>query len=643
MAVESPTSAHAPAPMAQPPPDAPPKTTPLYPPPHESKMSDLHVPPPPIYQYYNMLLDGKVYRIPVRLPLMRIEEVHKQLGDGLGLGEDVTISGFKIGSGTYFPFFHLGRLPPWDIYEPILVPSSSTSPSSLRSPPFFAPPSDSTYGPLGIPLAHLTPASLATTPDLYHAASRSLADVLCTTGYAVVRASKEDANMFRVARREALQYFKDIPEEEKKKTRKVFGNEGKFVGYAKTGAREWFQVRTTPGGEVRQKSSEEHVGTSAQASETRLPEENNTTGPAAIELRPMLPSETLPPTSPDTKLPSPSSPPDDPFSLMHWPPAPTPSSFRPTMTALYATLDRLSRLMLPPLLSALNVPTHMVHEVEAMLDPPFDTPPNSTSTDHPPPEVGSSVLRVYQYYRAPNTPLPGLANAATGLHADMGFLTLSPVSNVPGLVGMGPRCDGWVDVESGLVAQGEKGADAEGEEDNGAVDEAVFVMAGDTLSEVLRRLRLREHFEAVGALGGGVNVEPNVERKSKDPITALPPGLHYVDEKVMGKARISMPFFLRPRPTSLLPVLPQLSVSFSSDHPSPAPPPSTTPVPSSPTASDAPPSFPPPPVPPASLAAPAPPPPLRTATPEEIQTVADFIEKEVFMKRPWSGRAKGDY
>ena len=45
---------------------------------------------------------------------------------------------------------------------------------------------------------------------------------------------------------------------------------------------------------------------------------------------------------------------------------------------------------------------------------------------------GSNVFRIYQYLRPPDAPLPGLRDPATGIHADMGLLTISPESNLPG-------------------------------------------------------------------------------------------------------------------------------------------------------------------------------------------------------------------
>ena len=59
--------------------------------------------------------------------------------------------------------------------------------------------------------------------------------------------------------------------------------------------------------------------------------------------------------------------------------------------------------------------------------------------------VGSDVMRVYRYLRTSKgkePPLPGIRFAATGLHTDMGLLTVSPLSSLPELMLLKPdaRC-----------------------------------------------------------------------------------------------------------------------------------------------------------------------------------------------------------
>ncbi|KAJ3334930.1 hypothetical protein HDU93_007016 [Gonapodya sp. JEL0774] len=601
--------------------DATPSSTPhqrqpVYPPPAESIMDNLRVQPPPLFCFYNLLYDEKVFRIPVELPLAKIETVHKQLRDGLGLDENTTITGVKIGSGIYFPFFHLPRLPPWDIYEPILVPSFP--PTLLRSPPILPPPPPSQYGPLGIPLAHLSPTSAP--PDHYNAASRTLADELATHGYALIRTDPHYADVFQTARRAALAYFGATPEDEKKKLRREFGDTGKFVGYARSGAREWFQVRTTPAAGVDVAGGDD---VAADAGNARTQTDSGVKGASADEDRHSNPESVVEAFATESRAESPPFIPPtgsrDPFSLIPWPdfqlhdtnsssPATStqPQTFRTALTALHDALNHLSHTLLTSVLHGLSVPPDDAAIVLAMVDPIDKPTPKKTEDGVTLP--GPSVLRVYKYYRPPGSRVPGLSGAATGLHADMGFITVSPVSNLAGLVGLRPSCDGWVDVEKDLVCGKE-----------GVEDEVVLVMVGDTLSEVVRRLRIRDH----------VRRSERGETKGGDGIRPLPPGLHYVDEREMGKARISMPFFLRPHPSALLPSLPPLPpITFTS---TPLPPSSTaTP------ASDAPD----PPI--------AAPPPLKTAHPDEIKTVAEFIERDVFVKRPWGpgtsrSGGKGDY
>jgi len=62
--------------------------------------------------------------------------------------------------------------------------------------------------------------------------------------------------------------------------------------------------------------------------------------------------------------------------------------------------------------------------------------------------IGSDVFRIYQYLRPADSPLPGLRDPATGIHADMGLITLSPAANIPGLMVLGQDGVSWLDVES---------------------------------------------------------------------------------------------------------------------------------------------------------------------------------------------------
>ena len=56
-------------------------------------------------------------------------------------------------------------------------------------------------------------------------------------------------------------------------------------------------------------------------------------------------------------------------------------------------------------------------------------------------------MRVYRYSRPAGGLAPGLRTAATSAHADVGLLTLAPLSTVPGLVLLSPCGRHWVDCE----------------------------------------------------------------------------------------------------------------------------------------------------------------------------------------------------
>ncbi|MEW5316966.1 MAG: hypothetical protein WDW38_008303 [Sanguina aurantia] len=64
------------------------------------------------------------------------------------------------------------------------------------------------------------------------------------------------------------------------------------------------------------------------------------------------------------------------------------------------------------------------------------------------PALGSDVFRAYRYLRPPGTAPPMLRNPATGLHADMGLLTVSPLASLPGLALLHPSGSYFMDVET---------------------------------------------------------------------------------------------------------------------------------------------------------------------------------------------------
>lgn len=198
----------------------------------------------------------------------------------------------------------------------------------------------------------------------------------------------------------------------------------------------------------------------------------------------------------------------------------------------------------------------------------------------PPPgaaHVGPDVFRVYSYWRPPHAPLPGFRDAATGLHADMGLLTVAPRASLPGLVLLQPRSGAWGDVEAPL-ARG---------------DFTAFL--GEALPRVLAPLMAiaRAHAAHVdsdvdaaaarpaeGAAAAGTVAGPGAESSAVKPpppvacsacAAAYGPAaapfelprapLHWVDERRMGWPRVSMPFFLRARPAARIPAFPDAAAA----------------------------------------------------------------------------------
>jgi isopenicillin N synthase-like dioxygenase len=65
----------------------------------------------------------------------------------------------------------------------------------------------------------------------------------------------------------------------------------------------------------------------------------------------------------------------------------------------------------------------------------------------------ADVMRTYRYARRAGDAPPGLRAAATGAHTDVGLLTVSPMSELPGLVVLSPCGRHWLDVEGGEDAR----------------------------------------------------------------------------------------------------------------------------------------------------------------------------------------------
>jgi hypothetical protein len=139
--------------------------------------------------------------------------------------------------------------------------------------------------------------------------------------------------------------------------------------------------------------------------------------------------------------------------------------------------------------------------------------PAAASPPPPPREACADVLRVYRYARPAGGCAPGLRAAATGAHADVGLLTLAPLSAVPGLALLSPCGRRWVDVEGSEEARRPP-------PQRGARRFVAFL--GEAGARVL----------ASGARAGGA-----------PPLRAP---VHFVLERAGGAApRFSAPFFLR--------------------------------------------------------------------------------------------------
>lgn len=256
----------------------------------------------------------------------------------------------------------------------------------------------------------------------------------------------------------------------------------------------------------------------------------------------------------------------------------------------------------------------------AAAEPPLE-PDVAAQVPPPPPGaayVGPDVFRVYSYWRPQEAPLPGFSDAATGLHADMGLLTVAPRASVPGLVLLHPRTGAWVDVEAPLrqgdftaflgealprvlaplmaIARahaahadaeaaaeastagddrehGGHGADADGRSARcGEAAEATLSAAAPTSAPVAA-----ESAESASALASLPPLSPRLNSSWRPPVScaacddlygpsATPfdvprAPLHWVDERRMGWPRISMPFFLRARPTARIPAFPDAAAA----------------------------------------------------------------------------------
>ena len=136
-------------------------------------------------------------------------------------------------------------------------------------------------------------------------------------------------------------------------------------------------------------------------------------------------------------------------------------------------------------------------------------------------EACSDVMRVYRYLRPEGAHIPTYRYAATSAHADVGLLTVAPLSRVPGLVLLSPCGLRWVDVEG---AEEARRAEAGGEQ--GASVQRFVCFLGEAGARLL-----------AGATAPG---------EGGMPLLRAP--VHFVRERQPSsgaRARYSAPFFLR--------------------------------------------------------------------------------------------------
>mmetsp|Transcript_52059 Transcript_52059/g.161894 ORF Transcript_52059/g.161894 Transcript_52059/m.161894 type:complete len:499 (-) Transcript_52059:90-1586(-) len=307
-----------------------------------------------------------------------------------------------------------------------------------------------------------------------------LCSALSDKGFAYIAVQAGQSEIVRNAVKAAKDFFAD-PLESKVRNKVSFPR-SKFVGYSKQGKREFFQVRKV-GSHYRFPWPEDEQGTSDFASAIRV---------------------------------------------------------------LYEELSQCSRYLLENLCPLLQLDANEIRQMlDSQDDGHLENERNDKSDDVAASDffVGSDVLRLYQYHRPLGEAPPGIANAATGIHADMGLLTVAPCANLPGLVMLSPDACRWLDVEASLYA----------------------VMDDDKLESLTMEEHPREelslphcdlHVESSGAPGDLKELEhkffvvfagETLGNLSRGKIRAP---LHYVDEYVIGRPRISMPFFTRARPDS---------------------------------------------------------------------------------------------
>jgi hypothetical protein len=429
-------------------------------------------------------------------------------------------------------------------------------------------------------------------------------------GYTVVRGGPGSTAIAALAQQHACDYFADDCRADR---RELELGRNKFAGYSRQGARQLLQLRAVRFSGVRAEQCEAYEAASLSPSSSRAtPEGEPSCGHlnADVLKAALLPGRSTLSTA-DAEVAAASTLAAGPLEAGLAAPHPTTAAMAHSFTAAFDMLNTLARLLLRvvalglacelrgalsgvelarsaprPCLITLHERccSHLCGLLDAVA-PPWrvgadgegssssgaaagavglcatgaDTAPagvaDSTLSQPLAPgvaHVGVDVLRVYQYYRPPDSALPGVSGAATGIHCDMGLLTVSPRSSLPGLRVLHPGTMQWMDVET----------------DMGEHDLAAF--AGECLPRAVSTLRaqlMREGPAAFQRRGPSAETPHCVCGCQDDasssaapaapplPVPALPPPLdlpraplHYVDERYPGAPRISTPFFLRARP-----------------------------------------------------------------------------------------------
>jgi isopenicillin N synthase-like dioxygenase len=450
---------------------------------------------------------GPVPRYPLQgLPLVRVTA---ELLEAMGLSSAMNrVVGVMLpNDGPIVPLICLRKLPPNKPDSPYEVLVESFT-SATHQFPLLAAPSPPTPGSVvDVDYADLLHWSSTDSPD--SSLPCRLVSALQRVGYFRIRLPGDSAfvQLLTAATDTALQVFA-LPAKEKRTYRRDY-EYSKFCGYSLDGARQFVQVRTCkellpwpPGAEAPFSATFLFLAAVARMTMQTLSAAEELQLDFASQVEPML--EPLPGNV-------------------------DPASFLRQMEAGLAATG--STALAEPFQSVVwpeeRVQRFHAHKELAQAD---DAPDRSEEKRESPPSpvidpvmaaafsqlplncslaafldrysLGPDVLRIYQYFREPDEEPPKLGRAATGLHVDMGLLTVSPHSRVPGLTLLHPDGTRWVAVEG----------------DVGDSSLYLNVLSGETMS-----------FLTHGVVRAAA---------------------HFVDE-IPGAPRISMPFFLRANPHAI--------------------------------------------------------------------------------------------